>query len=341
LTARPVLFVTNLVAPDRVGAFRALHARSGIELALFGGRSHHATGGVADPGVPARAVEQSDVLALAATGRYRAVVCGTAGRLALPAAWAGARAAGVPFVLWSALWAHPRSAAHVAGSLLLRTLYHDADAVVAYGPHVASFARRNGARRVAIAPQAVDGAFWSAPPEGPEWRRGADFAVVFVGRDAPGKGLDVLLDAWARVRTGPPSGVLALVGVDGMPGAVGRQPPASVRNFLASADVVVVPSRRTSTFREPWGLVCNEAMHAGTPVIATDQVGAAAGGLVRNGRNGLVVPTEDPAALGSALRLLRDDPDLRARLGAAAREDVAPYTFAAWAEGFAQVLPLA
>lgn len=341
MTSRPVLFVTNLVAPDRVGAFRALHARAGIELALFGGRSHHATGAVTDPGVPARAVEQAEVYGLAASGDYRAVVCGTAGRLALPGAWAGARRAGVPFVLWSALWAHPRSAAHVPGAILLRTLYRDADAVVAYGPHVASFARRNGARRVVVAPQAVDGAFWAAEPEGPPWRRGADFAAVWVGRDEPAKGLDVLLDAWSRVRLAPPSGVLALVGVDGMPGAVGPQPPASVRNFLATADVVVVPSRRTSTFREPWGLVVNEAMHAGTPVIVTDQVGAAAGGLVRNGRNGLVVPAEDPAALAAALRLLRDDHELRERLGRAAREDVAPYTFRAWAEGFAEVLPLA
>jgi hypothetical protein len=341
VTRRPVLFVTNLVAPDRVGAFRALHARAGIELALFGGRSHHATAGVADPGVPYREIEQVDVYGLASSGAYRAVVCGTAGRVALPAAWAGARGAGVPFVLWSALWAHPRSAAHVAGALLLRRLYRDADAVVAYGPHVASFARRNGARRVTIAPQAVDGAFWSAPPQGPLWRRGAEFAAVFVGRDEPGKGLDVLLQAWARVRLQPPSGVLALVGVEGVPGAVGPQPPTSVRNFLATADVLVVPSRRTSTFREPWGLVVNEAMHAGTPVIATDQVGAAAGGLVRNGRNGLVVPSEDPGALAGALRLLRGDDELRARLAAAAREDVAPYTFGAWAEGFAEALPLA
>ena len=44
---RPVLLVTNVVAPDRVGAFQALHARENLELALFGGRSHHATGGVA------------------------------------------------------------------------------------------------------------------------------------------------------------------------------------------------------------------------------------------------------------------------------------------------------
>jgi glycosyltransferase involved in cell wall biosynthesis len=350
--SEPVLFVTNHVPPDRVGAFRALHALAGIELALFGGRSHHATAGVADPGIPYREVEQAEVLGLAASGAYRAVVCGTAGRVALPAAWSGARRAGVPFVLWSALWAHPRSTAHVPGALLLKVLYRDADAVVAYGPHVASFARRNGARRVVVAPQAVDGAFWGAPPDGPPWRRGAAFAVAFVGRDERGKGLDVLLDAWSRVRPEPPAGALALVGVNGMPGgvgpqppaavrSVGPQPPAAVRNFLATADVVVVPSRRTSTFREPWGLVVNEAMHAGTPVIATDQVGAAAGGLVRNGRNGLVVPSEDPASLAAALRLLRDDDGLRERLGEAAREDVAPYTFKAWADGFAGVLPLA
>ena len=47
--SRPVLFVTNLVPPDRAGAFAALHERVGLELALFGGRSHHATGGVEDP----------------------------------------------------------------------------------------------------------------------------------------------------------------------------------------------------------------------------------------------------------------------------------------------------
>ena len=108
---RPVLFVTNHVPPDRAGAFAALHGRERIELALFGGRSHHATTGLEDPGVPHRRVGEPDVHALAASGRYRAVVCGTAGRVALPAAWLGARRAGVPFVLWSALWAELRTPA--------------------------------------------------------------------------------------------------------------------------------------------------------------------------------------------------------------------------------------
>jgi hypothetical protein len=87
---RHVLVVTNHVPPDRAGAFQALHAAENIELALFGGRSHHATDAVADPGVPHRTIAQRDAYALAASHRYRAVIAGTAGRTALPAAWLGA-----------------------------------------------------------------------------------------------------------------------------------------------------------------------------------------------------------------------------------------------------------
>ena len=111
-----------------------------------------------------------------------------------------------------------------------------------------------------------------------------------------------------------------------------------MRNFLAAADVCVIPSIRTRGFREPWGLVANEAMNQSTPVIASDEVGAAAGGLVRHERNGLVVPAGDVPALAGALRRLHDDPALRGELGANARRDVAAYTFEAWAAGFAGAL---
>jgi glycosyltransferase involved in cell wall biosynthesis len=59
---------------------------------------------------------------------------------------------------------------------------------------------------------------------------------------------------------------------------------------------------------------------------------------VRDGRNGLVVPAGDPDALAAALRTLHDDPGLRARLGANGARDVAAYTYAAWADGFAGAL---
>ena len=95
-----------------------------------------------------------------------------------------------------------------------------------------------------------------------------------------------------------------------------------------------MPSLRTRDFREPWGLAANEAMNQGTPVIASDQVGAAAGGLVRHERNGLVVPAGDPIALRAAIARLREDEPLRARLGANAARDVAAFSHESWAAGF-------
>ncbi len=108
--------------------------------------------------------------------------------------------------------------------------------------------------------------------------------------------------------------------------------------IYAEADVVVVPSVPTRDFREPWGLVVNEAFNQGVPVIATDAVGAVAGGLVRHERTGLVVPAGNPDALAAALRRLHDEPALRARLGAAAREAVQAYTHDAWAAGVSAAL---
>lgn len=337
----PVLFVTNHVPPDRRGAFQALHARVPIELALFGGRSHHATASVEDPGVPYRHVRQRDVLALAARGGHAAVVCGTAGRIALPAAYAGARRARRPFVLWSALWAQPRSPAHLAGGLLLRRIYAGADAVVAYGPHVAVHARRHGARHVVTAPQAVDQAFWTEPGTAAPH---AGTRFLFVGRPAPGKGLDGLLTAWRSSGLGSGDAELVVVGDRPAlePGdsvvAHASADPVALRNFYAAADVLVVPSVPTPTFREPWGLVCNEAMHQGLPIIATDAVGAAAGGLVRHGRNGLIVPAQDPGALAAAMRRLHEDPALRRRMGTHGRRDAAAFSFDAWADGMAAAL---
>lgn len=351
--ARPVLFVTNLVAPDRVGAFAALHARVPLELALFGGRSHHATGAVADPGVPHVHTTQNAILGLAASGRYRAVVCGTAGRTALPAAALGARRARVPFVLWSALWAHLQSPAHLAARPMLSWIYRHADHVVTYGEHVSAFARAQGARRTTVAPQAVDNAFWGAPPDpgtpAPPWLSGDDhgYVVMFAGRPARAKGLRELLDAWRTSRPDTAPAVLVLAGVtpEQIPGdaggtahAPGHLDPPALRNFLHHSSVLVIPSVPTRTFREPWGLIANEAMNQRLPIIATDAVGAAAGGLVRHERNGLIVPAGDPAALAQAITRLHHEPGLRRALGACAARDVAPYTHAAWADAFASVL---
>ena len=121
--------------------------------------------------------------------------------------------------------------------------------------------------------------------------------------------------------------------------AAGASSAEELRNFYAAADVLVVPSIATPTFREPWGLVVNEAMNQHLPVIASDAVGAAAGGLVRDRRNGLVVPAGDSRALAGALRALAARPGAarapgrggRARRPRATRHE-------AWARGFSAAL---
>jgi len=338
---RPVLLATNHAPPERVAAFAALHEREGIEVALYGGALRH---GVAQAGAPltfpARRASQRGVHALAASGRYRAVVGSLAGRVAPLAAALGADRARVPFLLWTALWAHPRSAAHALSYVPTRWLYGHADAVLAYGPHVAAYARGQGARNVHVAPQAVDVAFWSAPADAP--RRLAPFQAAFVGRDDPEKGVAVLVEAWRRAAL--EDAALVLVGPANTDSpnrgvhAVGPQSAAGVRNFLRGSDVLVVPSLRTATFREPWALVVNEAMHQALPIIASTEVGAAAGGLVRDGRNGLVVPAGDADALAAALRRVHDDPGVRHRMGATGAEDVGFYTPEAWAAGVSTAL---
>jgi glycosyltransferase involved in cell wall biosynthesis len=355
---KPVLFVTGHAPAYRVAAFARLHEREDVEYALFGGRLAHGGGATADElPFPHRHVHEhtlkgaSELYALAASGRYRAVVASTGGRLALPGSWAGARRARVPLILWASLWAHPRSAAHALSYPALLRLYRSADAIVTYGSHVSAYVQARGARRVHVAPQAVDNAFWSSPeasiPSDPRWPAGAAVKFLFAGRPAREKGLRVLEEAWSMSGLQAPTAALVLVGAGSTPpwvpagGAVARfvqVTQTELRNFYEASDVLVVPSIPTRTFREPWGLVANEAMNRGLPVIASDAVGAAAGGLVQDGRNGLVVPAGDAVALAAALRQLARDPNRRALLGAAGREDVAAYTREAWAEGFSRAL---
>jgi glycosyltransferase involved in cell wall biosynthesis len=340
---RPVLFVTNHAPASRVPAFARLAEREGVHYVLVGGRLRHGGGAGAPAGLPARAVPERAIGRLAASGRYRAVIAGLSGRLALPSAYLAARAARVPFVLWATIWAHPRTPAHLLSAVPLRWIYRDADAVVTYGPHVSAYVRRRGARGPVLeAPQAVDNAFWGARAE-PDRR--APFQVLFAGRLEPEKGLATLGEAWRTTGLRAPAAALVLAG-DGAAApagtvALGPQDPVQLRNLYAGSDVVVLPSIPTRDFREPWGLVVNEAMNQGRPVIATTAVGAAAGGLVEDGRTGLVVAPGDPVALAGALRRLHADPALRRRLGEAGRQAVAAYTFDAWAAAMARALAAA
>ena len=333
---RPVALVTNRVPDYRREPFRLLDEAEDVEVIAW----DQTEGG------------QRQAVQAVRSERYRAVIAGLGGRVALPGSYAAAKHARIPFVLWASMWDHPRTLAHRLSRLPTRRIYRGADAVVTYGPHVTAYV--NGARgdrgNVFEAPQAVDVNHFARPVNDEEWtqaraRAGAradEFLLLYAGRLEHEKGIDVLVDAWLQADLGA-DGTLAFAGAGPLRGKAGGCAPestvlgqvdrADLPALYAAADALVLPSIRTATFTEPWGLVVNEAMHQGTPVIASDAVGAAAGGLVVDGRNGLVVPAGDADALATRIRALAQNRDLRASLGENARKDVAPYTPAAWVKG--------
>jgi len=102
--------------------------------------------------------------------------------------------------------------------------------------------------------------------------------------------------------------------------------------IYAAADVLVLPSER-----EPWGLVINEAMNAGTAVIVSDQVGAAAD-LVEDGVNGYVVPVGDVDTLANRLRCVTGDQVLAKAMGASSLARISRWDFEADVAGLTQAL---
>ena len=329
---RRACLVTNVVSPYREEPFRLLREAEDVDVIAW----EQEVGPT-----------QLGAVRLAASGRYRAVICGMSGRVALPGSFLAARRARVPFVLWATIWSHPQTLAHAVSWLPMRQIYRRADAVVTYGPHVSEYVaeRRGRADDIFVATQAA--APLHLVPAQPAARADERPLFLFVGRFEREKGIDVLLEAWRRsglaeeaelvfVGEGP---LRARIESAGMGVSVrGALPAAELPPLYASASAVVLPSIRTRTFVEPWGLVTNEAMHQGTPVVASDAVGSVAGGLVRDGRNGLVFPAGDAGALATRLATLSRNGELRASLGRAAQADAAGHTPEAWVAGVRKAL---
>ncbi len=108
----------------------------------------------------------------------------------------------------------------------------------------------------------------------------------------------------------------------------GARRPEELPALLAASDVFVLPS-----LHEPWGVVVNEAMAAGLPVVLSDRVGAAAD-LLEDGRNGRLVKPGDAPALAAALGSLHGDPEGLRRMAAASEEIVANWGYEPSVDGF-------
>jgi UDP-glucose:(heptosyl)LPS alpha-1,3-glucosyltransferase len=99
------------------------------------------------------------------------------------------------------------------------------------------------------------------------------------------------------------------------------RPTEAIERYYAAADVFLFP-----TFYDTFGMVLTEAMASGLAVIASPAAGASE--LIRHEQNGLILDSAwDEQSLARHLRRLTDDPDLRQRLGVAARESMLAMTW--------------
>jgi glycosyltransferase involved in cell wall biosynthesis len=182
--------------------------------------------------------------------------------------------------------------------------------------------------RQTVVPVGVDTGLFSPEPAVP---RVPGRVVTTASADVPLKGLAVLVEAIAKVRTERPAElvvignarrggpVLDLVDRYGLAGAVrftGRVSDADLVHHLRAAALVVVPS-----LFEGFCLPAIEAMACATPLVATTG-GALPEVVGPDGHAALLVAPGDPQGLAVAIGRVLDDPALGARLGAAGRARV-------------------
>ncbi|MGF7237851.1 MAG: glycosyltransferase family 4 protein, partial [Frankia sp.] len=170
--------------------------------------------------------------------------------------------------------------------------------------------------------------------------------VVVTSADVPLKGLGVLLDALAKIRVdhdahlvcvgkAKPGGLAARRVADlGLAGAVTFRSDLTQEDLvkvLQSGEIAVVPS-----LYEGFSLPALEEMACGLPLVATT-AGALPQVAGPDGEAALLVPPGDHGALAGAITTLLDDPELRARMGAAGRARVlANYSWRAAAASTAE-----
>jgi glycosyltransferase involved in cell wall biosynthesis len=269
------------------------------------------------------------------------------GKFALPVVFLACMARRRPSIIWTGDWSVGNSPAYRAAALFNRVVYQRADAIVTYGAHVTRHLIGQGVspNKIFTSRHAVTNSEYARPVAASEIaalraRLGVPESakiVLFVGRLVPIKGLTYLMQGFAEAcraddsylvlaGTGPeqrPLEELARgLGIGERVRFSGYIRPQDTPVYYAASYLSVLPSVTWGGVKETWGLVVNEAFNQGVPVIATDAVGAAAGGLILDGENGFVVPEQNAEAIAASLHRLLSDPGLRERMSVNARDRI-------------------
>ena len=179
---------------------------------------------------------------------------------------------------------------------------------------------------------------------------GGGHTLIAMGRLAPQKGFDLLLQAFSRIAGRHPDWSLTIVGFGPLRSELEEQSRSlnladRVRfagevtdpfPLLRAADLFVFSSRF-----EGFGMALAEAMACGLPAVSFD-CPSGPGEIIRHEVDGILVPPEDINALAAALDRLMSDPEERKRLAARAPEAEIRFSpekiLAQWQELFDQLL---
>jgi glycosyltransferase involved in cell wall biosynthesis len=368
VTGKPrVLILSEIPTPYRLPLYRRIAERGEIELEVvfcaeaqpdrpwsigeeLGSVPHRVLGGFP---ITRRSKRNTfvyevnpSVVPLLARGRYDVLVIGGYAVFAEQVAIAYARLTRRPYLLHveSHLGKTRSDAVARVKSLVLPHVIGAAAAGLAVGSAARRYLEAYGLPpdRIRIFPNTIDVSAYSRAAEDARSRaaelrsaRGLpERYLLFVGRLVEAKGISDLLAAHRSLGAEAPELLVAGEGplrdvVESAPGVrlLGFQDRSSLIELYALADRLVVPSRD-----EPWGVVVNEALACGTPVVASDAVGAAED-LIRDGADGRVVPAGNVPALAASLTapLPRVDP---------ARSPIGSWTYELGVEQFHEAVAL-
>ncbi len=269
--------------------------------------------------------------------------------------FAGSRLKGIPILLRGETngLTEPAGIKYLIKRSVLKGLFANVSAFLAIGRRNGDYYQSFGipSQKIFRAPYAVDNAsFGSAANRCERSRREIRRAhgiaedpplVLFSGKLIPRKGpMDLLLACRELNRRRPVSLAFAGDGSErerlsaaardlGLPGAhfLGFKNQSDLPACYSMADVFVLPS-----LWEQWGLVVNEAMAGGLPVITSDTVGCALD-LVDEGVNGYTFPAGNITALANKLGLVLESPERARAMGEASAKIIRGYSVGAAADG--------
>jgi len=174
--------------------------------------------------------------------------------------------------------------------------------------------------------------------------------ILYVGRLTERKGVRHLVEAYRQLRKDYHDVSLLILGYgyqeqglkelcrsQNIPDVhfVGHVEIEKMPRFYGIADLFVLPSRR-----DTWGLVLNEAMACGLPVVTTRKVGASED-LVREGVNGYIVAEEKPAEIYAAIKKIVADSSLCHRMGQESSRTIQRFSIDNEANGFLSAIEYA